>query len=64
MFRIRVILILIVVAGLIYWLIPADRKERLRGKLQEIVRATVLAIVLYWIYMVGLLAWNQWGGPE
>jgi uncharacterized membrane protein len=62
MFRIRVILILVVVAGLVYWLMPASRKEHLRGKLNEIVRATVLAIILYWIYMVGALAWKQWGG--
>ncbi len=62
MFRIRVILILVVVAGLVYWLMPASRKERLRGKLNEIVRATVLAIILYWLYMVGALAWKQWGG--
>lgn len=62
MFRIRVILILVVVATFVYWLMPASRKERLRGKLNEIVRATVLAIILYWIYMVGALAWKQWGG--
>ena len=61
MFRIRVILILVVVAALVYWLMPASRKAHLRGKLQEIVRATVLAIILYWIYMVGALAWKQWG---
>ena len=60
MFRIRVILILISVAAIVYWLVPASRKEHLRGKLQEIVRATVLAIILYWIYMFGTLAWKQW----
>ena len=61
MFRVRVILILILVAALIYWLMPASRKAHLRGKLQEIVRASVFAILLYWIYMFGALAWKQWG---
>lgn len=63
MFRIRVILILVVAATLVYWLMPARRKEHLRGKLQEIVRATVLAIILYWTYMIGALAWRYWGDP-
>jgi hypothetical protein len=62
MFRIRAIVILLTIAAAVYWLMPAHRKKRIRGKLREIWVATMVAIVLYWAYMLGSAAWKQWGG--
>jgi hypothetical protein len=60
--RIRTIIILVTIAGVVYMLSPAHRKKRIKGKLREVWTATVIAIVLYWVYMIGAYAWKRWGG--
>lgn len=62
MFRIRTILILITLAVLFYGLSPTRRKQRIRGKLREVWVATVLALVLYWVFMLAAFAWEHWSG--
>lgn len=61
MFRLRTILILVLIALVVYTLSPAERKQRLRGKLRELWTATVLALILYWAYMLAAAAWKHWG---
>ncbi len=60
--RIRAILIIVTVAFLVYTLSPSHRKEKIKGKLREVWLATIFAIVLYWIFMIAVFAWENWGG--
>jgi hypothetical protein len=62
MFRIRTILIVVLLACLIYWLLPDERKARLRGRAREFWRALVLALVIYWVYMIALALARYWRG--
>ena len=61
MFRIRTILIIISISWVVYLLMPAQRKERILGKLREFWRATAIALILYWFFMLAYTAWNRWG---
>ncbi len=61
MIRVRAILILVGIAIIVYSLLPAQRKRRIRDKLREVWVATIVAIVLYWAYMLGAAAWSRWG---
>ncbi len=40
---------------------PAQRKERILGKLREFWRATAIALILYWLFMLAYAAWKRWG---
>lgn len=60
MLRVRTILIILALLITIYSLAPASRKQRIRGKLRELGTALTLAIILYWIYMLSVFAWNHW----
>ena len=62
MFRIRALIWIVLFASLAYALSPAHRKQRIKDKLREIWVATVLGIILYWVYMLGAFAWKRWGG--
>jgi hypothetical protein len=59
--RVRTILILLAIAVVVYSLLPSQRKRRIRDKLREVWVATIVAIVLYWIYMLGAALWERWG---
>ena len=59
MFRIRVILILLLVGAAVYSLTPEERKRRWLDKLKEVAKAASLAILLYWIYMIGFFVWRS-----
>ena len=61
MFRIRTILIVIAIAWIVYLLMPAQRKKRILDKLREVWRATAIALVPYWIFMLAYAAWKRWG---
>lgn len=61
MFRIRTILIIIAIAWVVYLLMPTQRKERILGKLRELWRATTIALILYWFFMLAYAAWKRWG---
>jgi hypothetical protein len=61
MFRIRTILIIVAIIWIVYLLLPAEKKTRVLGKLREVARATTIAIILYWIFMLAYAAWNYWG---
>jgi uncharacterized BrkB/YihY/UPF0761 family membrane protein len=61
MFRVRTILILVGIAIAVYSLLPSQRKRRIRDKLREVWVATIVAIALYWAFMLGAAAWNRWG---
>lgn len=60
MFRIRTILILLLIASIVYWLLPDERKARLRDRAREFWHALVLALVLYWVYMIALAVAKYW----
>jgi hypothetical protein len=60
--RIRAVLIIATVAFLVYTLSPSHRKQKIKGKLREVWFATILAIVLYWIFMFAAYAWENWRG--
>ncbi len=62
MLRIRTILILLLLASLVYALLPDERKARLRDRAREFWRALVLALVLYWVYMIALAVAKYWKG--
>ena len=52
MLRIRNAAIVLLLAGVVYLLLPAERKRRLSGKIREFGRALVLALVLFWVLIV------------
>jgi len=62
MLRIRTILVLLLVASIVYWLLPDERKARLRDRGREFWRALLLALVLYWIYMIAVAVAKYWRG--
>ena len=53
MIRLRNLAIVVVVAAVVYAVVPAARKARLGGKLREFGRALVISLVLYWLLMIG-----------
>tara|TARA_B100001013_G_scaffold321705_1_gene231791 strand:- start:564 stop:743 length:180 start_codon:yes stop_codon:yes gene_type:complete len=58
MFRLRAILFIVIIGGIIYWLSPARRKRKIMGKLKELWLALTIALVLYWIFLIGSLFWD------
>ena len=60
MLRIRTIIIIVTIAVIVYSLAPAKKKQRIKGKLREVLHATTLAIILYWVYMLAAFAWKHW----
>ena len=62
MFRIRTLILITTIAVVVYSLSPAEKKQRIKGKLREVGRATTLAIILYWAYMLAAFAWKHWKG--
>ncbi|MDP6504775.1 MAG: hypothetical protein QF886_14215 [Planctomycetota bacterium] len=52
MLRFRNILILIAITGLVYFMLPAHRKQRFREKIWELRFALTVALVVYWILIV------------
>ena len=60
MFRLRTILILVLVACFIYWLGPDERKRRVKDRAREVWVALVVSVILYWIYMLSLVIWRYW----
>ena len=53
MLRLRNLAIVVVLASAIYALLPGARKKRLLGKLREFGRALAIALVLYWLLIIG-----------
>ena len=51
MLRIRAIVTILLLIGVIYALAPAERKKRWSDKLRELAKALALSLVLYWAYM-------------
>lgn len=51
--------ILVFLVGMVYALSPPARKKRWMGKLRELGKALALAVVIYWVYMLVLFAWNR-----
>jgi uncharacterized BrkB/YihY/UPF0761 family membrane protein len=62
MFRIRTLIIIILIGTTVYWLLPDRRKRRIRDKLREAWFATIVALGLYWAFMLAVAAWKRWGG--
>ena len=52
MLRLRNVVLLILIIGVLYALAPAERKRRWLDRLRELGRALALSLVIYWIYMV------------
>jgi hypothetical protein len=52
MLRLRNVVLLILIIGVIYALAPAERKRRWLDRLRELGRALTLSLVIYWIYML------------
>lgn len=52
MFRLRTVVLLVLVIGAVYGLAPPERKRRWLDKLREVVKALAISIVIYWIYML------------
>lgn len=53
MIRLRNLAIVAGMAAVIYAFLPGARKKRLLDKLREFGRALVVALVLYWLLMIG-----------
>ncbi len=54
--RLRAVLVLVVLTGVLYQLAPRERKQALRDRLRELGRALVISIVIYWIWLLGSAA--------
>lgn len=52
MLRLRNVVLLILIIGVLYALAPAERKRRWLDRLRELGRALALSLVIYWIYML------------
>jgi ABC-type dipeptide/oligopeptide/nickel transport system permease component len=52
MLRLRTIVVLILIIGVIYALASPEKKKRWHDRLREFGRALTLSIVIYWIYML------------
>lgn len=57
--RFRTILFLLLATALIYRVLPAEKKVALRDRVQGLGQSLVLAIVLFWIWMLLGLAWDH-----
>jgi hypothetical protein len=52
MLRLRNVIVLLVIIGVVYALAPAERKRRWLDRLRELGRALTLTLVIYWLYML------------
>ena len=52
MLRVRNVVVLLVIIGVLYALAPAERKRRWLDRLRELGRALTLSLVIYWVYML------------
>jgi hypothetical protein len=52
MFRLRNVIVLLVLIGVLYAMAPAERKRRWLDRLRELGRALTLSLVIYWVYML------------
>jgi hypothetical protein len=52
MLRLRNVVVLLVLIGVLYALAPAERKRRWLDRLRELGRALALSLVIYWVYML------------
>ncbi len=52
MIRLRNLAIVVLLAAVVYAIVPRERKSRLRGKVREFGRALVISLALYWILMI------------
>ncbi len=52
MLRVRNVVVLVVIIGVLYALAPAERKKRWLDRLRELGRALTLSLVIYWVYML------------
>ncbi len=58
MFRVRAIVTIVLLIGVIYTFAPAERKRKWLDKLREIGKALAISMVLYWAYMLALYYWR------
>ena len=59
MFRLRAVIIIGLIVGIIYALTSPKRKKRWLDKLRELAKALALSIVLYWLYMLAMLLFRM-----
>jgi hypothetical protein len=52
MLKVRNIVVLLAIIGVVYALAPAEKKRRWLDRLRELGRALALSLVIYWIYML------------
>jgi hypothetical protein len=52
MLRVRNVVVLILIIGVVYALAPAERKKRWHDRFRELGRALALSLVIYWVYML------------
>ena len=59
MLRVRNFIILCLITLITYKIISGHRKKRLLDKIDKLVRSIALAILMYWLYMLGVFLWEQ-----
>ncbi len=52
MLRLRNAAVVLLLAGVVYAVLPAARKRRLSGKIREFLRALAVALALFWVLIV------------
>jgi len=52
MLRLRNVIVIVLIIGVVYALAPAERKRRWLDRLRELGRALTLSLVIYWLYML------------
>jgi hypothetical protein len=59
MLKLRTVVVLILIIGVVYALAPAERKRRWLDRLREFGRALTLSLVIYWLYMLARYIYQQ-----
>jgi hypothetical protein len=59
MLKLRTVVVLILIIGVVYALAPAERKRRWLDRLREFGRALTVSIVIYWLYMLARYIYQQ-----
>jgi hypothetical protein len=57
--KLRNLVIIAVIIGVVYALAPAERKKRWLGRFREFGRAIALSLVIYWIYMIARFLYQR-----
>lgn len=59
MLKVRNLVIIVLIIGVIYALAPSERKRRWLDRLREFGRAIAISLLIYWIYMIARFLYQR-----